>query len=311
MSAFPALAASRRPRRVSRRRGGFTLLEILVASGLMAVLVGLVLAVTFTAVEAWNRATSTLTSVQQARASMDLLQQDLEAAVFRAEGADAWLVYEELPLDGQPKAAATGYLRFLSRPVDRDPAEVGVLNALAYQVIYANPLRASATSGRIPALYRGRLNTDEVLNQGGLDNLPTAAPSIYGLPSSTAYVAAGIARLTVRFGVTVRAANGERFPYVLQVGAPGPEQAGVKVRQVTAVSFPLEDFVADELGTPVRIVAPDWVEVSLTILPDEALRLLDAAASGLAVGPETEWDRVVERYGTTFSRRVVTLGRGW
>jgi len=308
----PGRRAGDRPRRWSGRpRAGFSLLEILVASGLMAVLVGLVLTVTFTAVEAWNRATASLTAVQQARSAVDLIQQDLETAVFRGEATDAWMVYEELAVPGSAAAAASGYLRFLARPVDREAGEVGTLSGLAYQVVLANPLRPVASDGRLPALYRGRLTTRNLLAEGALETFGTAAPAAFGLPGTPQFVAAGVAGLTVRFGVSVQTPDGERHGYVLQASDSGAAVAGERVRVLPQISFPLDNFVAEELPDPVRIVAPDWVEVTLLVLPDEALRILEAAEAGLTAGPETEWGRLVERFGTRFVRRVPIPARGW
>lgn len=292
------------------RRGGFTLLEILVASGLMAVLVGLVLAVTFTAVEAWNRATGSLTAVQQARAAVDLIQQDLETAVFMGEGADATLVYEEQAVPGRSEAAPSGYLRFLARPLDRDGDGVA-LAGLAWQVAVANPLRPNAAEGRLPALYRGRMGGRELLARGGLDRFPTATAAAFSMPAADAFVAGGVVRLTVRFGISVQAADGTRHPYILQVTDPGPAAVGERIRVLPRIAFPLEDFAADEVAEPVRVLAPDWIEVAVVVLPEDAMRLLEAAETGLAAGPEATWERIVERQGARFVRRVAIPARGW
>ena len=62
----------------------FTLIEILVASSVMVVLVGIVAYITGSVMNSWNRSSGKLSSNAEARLALDLLTQDLEAAVERS-----------------------------------------------------------------------------------------------------------------------------------------------------------------------------------------------------------------------------------
>lgn len=68
----------------------FTLVELLVAVAVTALLVTFLLTVTSTVLTVWNRAAGTLTAGNQARLVLDQIARDLEGALFRADG-NVWL----------------------------------------------------------------------------------------------------------------------------------------------------------------------------------------------------------------------------
>ena len=68
----------------------FTLIEIMVASVIMVVLVGLVIQITSEVLKVWTRSSGKLAANAEARIAMDMITQDLETAVFRNNGQQ-WL----------------------------------------------------------------------------------------------------------------------------------------------------------------------------------------------------------------------------
>ena len=78
-------------------RSAFTLIELMVATVVMLILVGLVVEITFNVLNAWNRASGKLAANAEARIAMDLLTQDLQTAVLRNNGQQ-WLRVEG-PID--------------------------------------------------------------------------------------------------------------------------------------------------------------------------------------------------------------------
>ncbi len=75
-----------------RRRscGGFTLVELLVASAITVVLAGIMVAILAQMARTWARASGGLTATQQAEQALDLLARDLRSAVLRRDGR-VWL----------------------------------------------------------------------------------------------------------------------------------------------------------------------------------------------------------------------------
>lgn len=67
------------------RRRGFTIIELLVAIGVTALLVTLMFNITINLLQGWNRTSGNLTASNQARFLLDQLAQDLEGSVMRRD----------------------------------------------------------------------------------------------------------------------------------------------------------------------------------------------------------------------------------
>jgi len=72
-------------------RAAFTIIELLVAVGVTALMVSLMLTIVVNVLGGWNRSSGTLTSGNQARTVMDLVTGDLQSAILRRDG-NVWLV---------------------------------------------------------------------------------------------------------------------------------------------------------------------------------------------------------------------------
>jgi prepilin-type N-terminal cleavage/methylation domain-containing protein len=78
--------------RMTQRRG-FTLLELLVAVSITVLLVGLILAVTTGVLNLWRRTQGGFGAGAEAKLALDLLERDLQAALYRADGGN-WLAVD-------------------------------------------------------------------------------------------------------------------------------------------------------------------------------------------------------------------------
>jgi prepilin-type N-terminal cleavage/methylation domain-containing protein len=67
-------------------RAGFTLIELMVAIGVTALLVSLMLTITINVMGGWNKSSGSLTSGNQARQVLDMLSRDLQGLVIRKDG---------------------------------------------------------------------------------------------------------------------------------------------------------------------------------------------------------------------------------
>ena len=85
-------------------RGGFTLVEVLVAAGITALITGFIAAIVASVSTSWSRSSTRLGTDAQARLILDQIQLDLQGAIFRddgvvEEGARASVVIGRHPAD--------------------------------------------------------------------------------------------------------------------------------------------------------------------------------------------------------------------
>jgi prepilin-type N-terminal cleavage/methylation domain-containing protein len=74
----------------SKGRAGFTLIELMVAIGVTALLVSLMLTITINVMGGWNKSSGSLTSGNQSRLVLDMLSRDLQGVVIKKD-SNVWL----------------------------------------------------------------------------------------------------------------------------------------------------------------------------------------------------------------------------
>ncbi len=205
---------------------GFTLLELLFAAALTALLAALLLTIVSGTMDHWNRTEGRLRAAAEARLGLGQLAQDLEAAIFRADG-NVWLAVTVLPDTNQsgqwrPAAASTQgkpgnvhpgtlnlaassweearfgvagvWLRFFTTKADSNAsaAELPAPVAVGYQIIRQN-VTSSATSEQHYLLFRAEVRRTKTAGgapgvfESGYDLDPGASPATaYMAPSGTA-----------------------------------------------------------------------------------------------------------------------------
>jgi type II secretory pathway component PulJ len=204
----------------------FTLIEVLVAATLTAMLAALVLAAVSGVMNHWNRTAGRFAMVAEARLVLDQLAQDLQSAIFRADGS-VWLavsVQADTNLAGQWRAAsrpaqakpgnthpgtldlaapsveearfgvAGVWLRFFTTKPDTSAgaADLSEPVAVGYQIIRQN-VTASSTSEQRYMLFRAEVRRTRTAGgaagtfEAGYNLDPGAVPATaYLTPSGTA-----------------------------------------------------------------------------------------------------------------------------
>ena len=79
------------------RRSGFTLAELLVAMGITAILLTLLVTVTSVALDGWRVSRNRVRAARQARAALDQFSRDFESMVSRQGNNFQWLHVESDP----------------------------------------------------------------------------------------------------------------------------------------------------------------------------------------------------------------------
>ena len=296
-----------------KRQSAFTLIEIMVASVIMIVLTGLVIQITSEVLKVWNRSSGKLAANAEARIAMDLLTQDLEAAVFRNNRMQ-WLRSEK---ESTSLGTNTVALRLFAPALDR-PEGPGDICAIAYQLENRDPVSGSASQGdpddRLWILYRMVATPEDTfmglmgkLNQGSLPNKSASnwtgvgvSESIVGIDGSN-YLVQNVVNFEVDFHVqddgdsstSTLVTDAAGTIYGGQFGVPptvGPQAhpgASPSALQLLAYRQPLA-----------------YAEIRLTIVSDVGAQLLQ----NITKIPETE-EEVIRQHGEVFTRRVNLLAR--
>lgn len=280
-----------------RRKSAFTLIEIMVATVIMVILVGLVIQITSEVLKVWNRSSGKLSANAEARIAMDLLTQDLETAVFRNNGQQWLRVEAALETGATDKVNATEQtvgLKLFSPALDR-PSGPGDICAIGYRLAYKQSY--ASTSPNTPdvyALYRKVVDPettfDEYMGSGttgpqlALDASSTADWSDASITANDNYLVGNIVEFKV-------------FIY-LDDGTGDPENANPLTMKLTD-SHTYAYGGTDGQTTPIL-----YADIILTIVSDEGLEKLD----NLDKIPETA-EEVVLQYGEIFTRRVNFLAR--
>ncbi|MGF1448076.1 MAG: type II secretion system protein J [Opitutales bacterium] len=147
-----------------RTRRGFTLVELMTATGIMVGLMSMVFLITQYTLSAWDKAAGKLSTNQEARVAFDLLSRDMESALFQSDDR----VWMEIAFDVE---AGVGNIELPPPPQIMLFAPVGDLGtqyppgsvaAVKYSVVHRSVFDPSifATAGgsdgqqRIYGLYR-------------------------------------------------------------------------------------------------------------------------------------------------------------
>ena len=288
----------------ARSAQGFTLIEILVASAVMALLVGLVITITSQVLNVWNRSGGRLSANQEARIAMELLTQDLETAIFRNNGLQ-WFLLENDEFEG-PSGTFTNTVRIrLFTPALDRPDGPGDICGVSYALDYLNPVTGTTTGERQFILYR-RVNTPtstftSLMGAGPQDSLAT--PNI--LPGD-----ANTATWQVDRQQDFLVANVVKFQVDIYAERPG-STTGISAGPITPARFggpnaSIGPGVIDAEGFP--LPRPLFADIKLRVLSSEGANILQGRQSIGSVTSQ-EFDDIIREHSTTFIRRVSFMNR--
>ncbi len=296
-------------RRFSRK--AFTLIEIMVATVIMVILVGLVVQITSEVLKVWNRSSGKLSANAEARIAMDLLTQDLETAVFRNNGQQ-WLRVEAPRDPGGDYTNQTVALKLFTPALDRPKVDSGGnpipgdICAVGYRLAF----KQSYNSGpNVYALYRKVVDARSTFNNylGSASDSSSPQTSL-GASSSADWSEIGAGSITdnenylvsniVEFKVILYEDDG-----TLTAVTPLNADASGNVTQTYAYGGIADG--AGVLGTdPLR-----YADVVLTVISDEGLKLLERFNDVGSFEGYSDADAIVAEYGDVFTRRVNFLAR--
>ena len=102
----------------TKQQAAFTLVEVMVATVIMVILMGMVITITGRVLDVWAKSSGKLSANAEARIAMELLTQDLESTVFRNNGQQWLRVDGPESVDGN-YSSQTVALKLFSPSLDR------------------------------------------------------------------------------------------------------------------------------------------------------------------------------------------------
>ena len=284
-------------RNTLKTRSAFTLIEIMVASVVMVILVGLVIQITTSVLNVWNDSSGKLSANAEARISLDLLTRDLETAVLKNNNKQ-WLRVDAPALSGGPYDNQTVALKLFSPALDRDQSQPSDICAIAYHLEYGPAFQGSADN--IYALYRKLETAKDTFDNFMGSSTDEVQDSLTG---------AGWEKADIVIEGNYLAGNIIDFKVILYEENTGSGVArAVNATEPDLVIINDSFFLGGSVGTP--IVNPLlFAEVILTVISDEGLQLLQRFDQVGSFEQYEDTGDIVREHGETFTRRVNFLAR--
>lgn len=296
--------STRAPRLLKK---GFTLVELLVALAVTAVIVAMLVTITATALDGYSTSRNQVKASREAKAAFDQMARDLESLVVRSGNDFEWLwISSEQSAPGPAGNPSPNASRavFFTAATDRYDGALnteqdrgGDVSTVAYRLLFRDPI-ADTEDEEFASfiLYRQLINPDETFeNLLGQTDLESAYRSYEANESDPGnFVCENIYEFSLSFVIEYTEDNVTRTERILVVNSGGSGSA--------------EDFrlrgngiVADnDSDTPYangRIVAAD---LSLTVINDNALEQLRAGSL-----PETAKNRILEGNSYYFAKTIL------
>lgn len=298
-----------------RRRSGFTLLELMVAMGITAIIVTVLVSITGVATDTWTRSRSEVRASRQAKVMLDTMAKDLESFVSRRGQNAEWLV-AKIDDANLPKVAREGsspevaWLTFFTAATDRYFGQVGTdddkggdVSCVSYRLEYQDPIEGAGGNDRTKTfvLYRLLVNPDETFEQLlGKEDLETEFNSYKNdVTEEENFVCENVTQFTVTFLVEVTrtgsGASGGSVVETARVTLGGNSQGNeFRLNGSTGIDTDLsaDGFSLDEIkGGRLK-----GVELSMSVISDAGLARITAGNGGLS---EKDYARHVYHYART------------
>lgn len=269
----------------SGKQRGFTLIELLVAMTITAIIVGVLVSITGTAVDTWNRSREELRASRQAEAMIQIMSKDLESLVMRSGSEQEWLsAIRDVPADGGSPNAAR--LIFFTAATDRYDGQVGVqgedlggdVSCVAYQLAWKDPVSPDSAADEFETFVLNRLlvNPDltfqNLLGQTDKDDptlsLDTIFANNYGaqIDQDRNFVCENILQFTLVFHIETYDSVGNLNNEMISISTATDGKTRLRVHHDQIEPDPEQTDLAKGVLTA--------VEVSVTVLTDRAITQL-------------------------------------
>lgn len=286
---------------------GFTLVELLVALGVTAIIVSMLVTITATALDGYTASRNQVKAAREAKAAFDQMSRDLESLVVRS-GNDfewLWVSSDQSPPGpaGSPSPNASRAV-FFTAATDRYNGELntsqdlgGDVSTVAYRLLFRDPVTDSEDEEFASfILYRQLINPNETFETLlGQEDLETAYQSFEtNEADSDNFVCENIYEFSLSFVVEYTENNVTLTERILVINSGGSDS--VEDFRLNGNGI-ISDGDADTDYANGRIVAAD---LSLTVINDSALAALRTGS----LNPATK-ERLLERNSYFFAKTIL------
>lgn len=298
------ISTSKAPRFIQK---GFTLVELLVALAITAVIVGILVTITATAVDGYTTSRQQVKAAREAKAAFDQISRDLESLVVRSGNDFEWLwISADADAPGPANSTSPNATRavFFTAATDRYDGALntatdlgGDVSTVGYRLLFRDPVTDSEDEEFASfILYRQLINPDEtfetLLGQEDLETAYRAFESNESQPDN--FVCENIYEFSLSFVVEYTDAGVTRTERVLVVSAGGRNAVeDFRVRGDVLVA----DDDDDTVYSNGRLVAAD---LSITVINDAALETLRQGTLG-----ESAKTTFLERNSFYFAKTIL------
>ncbi|MBK1833255.1 prepilin-type N-terminal cleavage/methylation domain-containing protein [Roseibacillus ishigakijimensis] len=288
-------------------RKGFTLVELLVALAVTAIIISMLVTITATALDGYATSRNQVKAAREAKAAFDQMARDLESLVVRS-GNDfqwLWISTERNPPgpNGNPSPNASRAV-FFTAATDRYDGDLnssqdrgGDVSTVGYRLLYRDPV--SDTDNEDFAsfiLYRQLINPDEtfenLLGQEDLEQAYRAYETAESDPEN--FVCENIYEFSLSFVIEYTENNVTRTERVLVVNSGGSDTVDDFRLSGNGI---LADNDSDAPYANGRIVAAD---LSLTVINNSALETLRNGSM-----PQGAKQQLLEKNSHYFSKTIL------
>lgn len=289
-------------RPISRRKDGFTLAELLVAMGITAIILTLLVTVTAVALDGWQVSRNKVRAARQAKAALDQFTRDFESMVVRSGNNFEWLHVESnagLGPSNNPSPNAARLI-FFSAATDRYDGAIGTtddlggdVSTVCYELFFKNPITGSEAQTEenqpVFVLYRQLVNPDVTFGSSDApgtlaqEDLDQAFNQFQAdQADSSNFLCENIYEMSVVLLVEHSDSTGrtvqQRVP-VISTGTSGNAVKAVSEFSLKGNGIEVDGSLAGVYGHG-RIVA---VDISVSVISDSAMaRLRSTSISGAA-----------------------------
>lgn len=268
--------------RHTKRLTGFTLIELMVAMAITAIMVTILISITSISLNTWNRSRAELRAARQAQAMTEIMARDFEAMVVRPGNDFEWFharSEDAVGPGGNPSPNSADLILFTAA-TDRYDGNIGVtgvdlggdISTVGYSLRYNDPINTSGASFPTFVLYRKLVNPDQTFanllglsrEDGNDDKIKTAFDGVAGEIDDMANF---VCENVYQFSVTIHFETSDPEKSVTLV-----QSANSQIR----LFGDRIDLNGTTMSPDTRITA---VEISLTVLSDNAMNTLRGSAS--------------------------------
>ena len=294
-----------RPPRLLKK--AFTLVELLVALAVTAIIVAMLVTITATALDGYTASRNQVKAAREAKAAFDQMSRDLESLVVRSGNEFEWLwVSTEGTAPGPTNGSSPNATRavFFTAATDRYDGDIGSaqdnggdVSTVAYRLLFRDPVSDSDDEEYASfILYRQLINPDETFeNLLGKEDLEAAYQTFAGSESDADnFVCENIYEFSLSFVVEYTENEVTRTERVLVVSSGGNES--VDDFRIKGSGIVADDDAETDYANG-RIVAAD---LSLTVINDTALEALRAGSL-----PQDAKETLLERNSYYFAKTIL------